>query len=224
MHRTIKSYVLRAGRISNRQQQALEQWLSDYELVQTQSPWNLVESFQREADTIVEIGFGMGASLLTMAKNNPHLNFIGIEVHRAGVGSLVAELHDQSLTNVRIATFDAAEVFQTYLKDNSLSGVQIFFPDPWPKKRHHKRRLIQQDFIRLVTSKLKPGAFLHCATDWEEYALHMMQVLLSEPYLTNQYNQDQFAPRPETRPYTKFEARGLNLGHNVWDLVFLREN
>lgn len=151
MQRRIKSYVLRAGRVSNRQNQGLELWLKDYELAVDGNPWNLAAAFNRNADTVVEIGFGMGASLLAMAKNNPEINYIGIEVHLAGVGSLAADLHEHQLSNVRIVAHDAVEVFRTQLLDNSLGGVQIFFPDPWHKKRHHKRRLIQKEFIQLVT-------------------------------------------------------------------------
>ncbi|WP_133126731.1 tRNA (guanosine(46)-N7)-methyltransferase TrmB [Legionella nagasakiensis] len=221
MQRTIKSYVLRAGRVSNRQQQALEKWLGDY-VLSCGSTWDLAEVFGREAETIVEIGFGMGSSLLAMAKARPNLNFIGIEVHKAGIGSLVADLHDHSVNNIRIAPFDAAEVIKTCLLDNELAGVQIFFPDPWPKKRHHKRRLIQQDFIHQLVKKIKIGGFIHCATDWQDYAEHMHTVFMAAPNLKNQQEDGGFIPRPETRPLTKFEERGYKLGHKVWDLVFLR--
>lgn len=223
MHRKIKSYVLRAGRVSNRQQQGLDLWLKDYELVLGDTPWDFSQEFGRTADTLVEIGFGMGASLLTMAVNNPELNYIGIEVHRAGVGSLVADLHDEQVTNVRVAAHDAVEVFQNQLKDNSIAGVQIFFPDPWHKKRHNKRRLIQPEFIQLLTQKIKPGGFIHCATDWQEYAEHMLEVLNNEPALRNQLNEGGYSPRPESRPLTKFEQRGERLGHGVWDLIFIKK-
>ncbi|AHE66366.1 tRNA (guanosine(46)-N7)-methyltransferase TrmB [Legionella oakridgensis] len=222
MHRTIKSYVLRAGRVSNRQQLALEQWLKDYALFPSELVWNLTEEFGREAETIVEIGFGMGSSLLAMAKERPEVNFIGIEVHKAGIGSLVADLHDHALNNVRIAPFDATEVIETCLMDDVLAGVQIFFPDPWPKKRHHKRRLIQTDFIHRLVKKIKPGGFIHCATDWQDYAEHMLTVFMAEPSLRNQQAQGGFVPRPDTRPLTKFEQRGHKLGHKVWDLMFIR--
>jgi len=222
MQRTIKSFVLRTGRVSNRQQQGLDNWLTDYALPQNETIWSLAAEFGREADTIAEIGFGMGSSLLAMAKSQPECNFIGIEVHRAGIGSLVADLHDQQVNNVRIAPFDAVTVFKSYIADNSLAGVQIFFPDPWPKKKHHKRRLIQTDFIRLVMQKIKPGGFIHCATDWQEYAEHMQAVLSAEPNLSNQQADGEFAPRPDTRPLTKFEQRGHRLGHGVWDLIFIK--
>ncbi len=221
-HRPIKSFVLRAGRISPRQQQGLDLWLSDYDMPRSGSTWCLNEIFGRSADTIVEIGFGMGASLCTQASLQPQVNFIGVEVHRAGIGSLAADLHDHGLSNVRIAPFDAVEVFQQYIIDGSLAGVQIFFPDPWPKLRHHKRRLVQSDFIRMLTQKLKIGGFIHCATDWHDYAIHMQEVLSAEETLMNQGNTDGIVPRPDTRPITKFEQRGTRLGHGVWDLMFYR--
>jgi tRNA (guanine-N7-)-methyltransferase len=155
-----------------------------------------------------------------MATTQPELNFIGIEVHLAGIGSLLASLHDHSITNVRIAPFDAVEVFKTNLLDNELAGVQIFFPDPWPKKRHKKRRLIQPDFIKLLVQKIKPGGFLHCATDWEDYAEQMLTVLTCEPSLRNKDINGGFIPKPDARPLTKFELRGQRLGHSVWDLMF----
>ncbi|HIF0223536.1 TPA: tRNA (guanosine(46)-N7)-methyltransferase TrmB [Legionella anisa] len=222
MQRKIKSYVLRAGRVSNRQRQGLDFWLKDYELTVEGSPWNLSEEFVRTADTVVEIGFGMGASLLAMAKNNPELNYIGIEVHQAGVGSLAADLHEYQISNVRIVAHDAVEVFRTQLLDNSLAGVQIFFPDPWHKKRHHKRRLIQKEFIQLLAKKIKPGGFIHCATDWQDYAEHILDVLSTEPTLKNAQKEGGYSPRPLSRPLTKFEQRGERLGHGVWDLIFTK--
>ena len=220
MQRTIKSFVLRTGRVSNRQQLALDNWLVDYELAKPSEVWCLTKEFGRVADTVVEIGFGMGASLLLLAKEQPHLNFLGIEVHRAGIGSLVASLHDDAVSKVRIAPYDAVDVFRTCLADNTLAGVQIFFPDPWPKKRHHKRRLIQSDFIKMLVKKIKVGGFIHCATDWQEYAEHMQAVLCAEPSLRNRHVGGGFTPRPDTRPLTKFEQRGNRLGHGVWDLIF----
>jgi tRNA (guanine-N7-)-methyltransferase len=223
MHRKIKSYVLRAGRISNRQQQGLELWLKDYELPMKETPWNLSDEFRRSADTVVEIGFGMGTSLFTMAQNNPDLNYLGIEVHRAGVGSLVADLHDSQLNNVRVVAHDAVEIFQNQLEDNSLAGVQIFFPDPWHKKRHHKRRLIQPEFIQLLVSKIRKGGFIHCATDWQEYAEYILEVLSGEPALVNSQQDGDYSPKPDSRPLTKFEQRGERLGHGVWDLIFIKK-
>lgn len=222
MHRRIKSYVLRAGRVSNRQQQGLDLWIKDYALSVTEPVWNLAKIFGRSADTIVEIGFGMGTSLLTMAQNNPGLNYIGIEVHQAGVGSLAADLHDHQVSNVRIVAHDAVEAFRTQLEDNSLAGVQIFFPDPWHKKRHHKRRLIQAEFIQVLTQKIKSGGFIHCATDWQEYAEHILEVLSAEPALHNAQAEGGYSPKPESRPLTKFEQRGERLGHGVWDLIYIK--
>ncbi|WED43426.1 tRNA (guanosine(46)-N7)-methyltransferase TrmB [Legionella cardiaca] len=220
--RTIKSFVLRGGRVSNRQQQGLEHWLKDYEIPLMKTGWDLEELFGRKADTIVEIGFGMGASLLVMAEQHPEINFIGIEVHRAGVGSLAADLHEKSIKNVRIVSHDAVEVFKHHFAKDSLAGVQIFFPDPWPKKRHHKRRLIQPEFVKLIVDRIKNGGFLHCATDWQDYAEHMLNVLSAESQLRNTQNEG-FSPRPETRPLTKFEQRGNKLGHGVWDLIYRKE-
>lgn len=222
MKRTVKSFVLRAGRTSHRQQQGLEQHLKSYEITSTSTMWDLANLFGREADTIVEIGFGMGASLLVMARLRPEVNFIGIEVHRAGIGSLSASLFDEGITNVRIVPLDAVEMFKHCIPDGALAGVQIFFPDPWPKKRHHKRRLIQPDFVHLLAQKLRPDGFLHCATDWKEYAEQMLSILTHQPLLQNQQENGGFVDRPETRPLTKFENRGKNLGHEVFDLIFLR--
>lgn len=222
MQQRIKSYVLRAGRISPRQQHGLEHGLKAYELPQDGKPWCLEAIFKRQADTVLEIGFGMGASLLAMAARYPEQNFIGIEVHRAGIGRLAADIEEQGLTNLRIAPFDAVDVITTYLADECLSGVQIFFPDPWPKARHHKRRLIQPAFIAHLVTKLKKGGFIHCATDWEAYAEHMLAVLSAESAIQNTQVGGGYAPRPDTRPITKFEARGHRLGHGIWDVLFTR--
>lgn len=227
MHKAIKSFVLRAGRVSNRQQQGLDCWLKDYVLPdpcvpENSAPLCLETLFGRASDTIVEIGFGMGASLLSMATARPELNFIGVEVHRAGIGSLAADLHDHAVENVRIAPYDAVEVFKHSIADNSLAGVQIFFPDPWHKKRHHKRRLIQSGFIHELVKKIKPGGFIHCATDWEDYAQHILAVLSAEELLHNQQKDGGYSPKPDLRPLTKFEQRGQRLGHGVWDLIFVK--
>lgn len=222
MHKEIKSYVLRQGRISHRQQIAYDQWLQDYKLPTDGCVWDLSSFFNEIKPLIVEIGFGMGASLVSMAQENPQYNYIGVEVHKAGIGSLVADLHDLNLDNVRIADCDAVHVFCNLLTPQSLAGVQIFFPDPWPKKRHNKRRLIQPEFITKVVNCLAPSGFIHCATDWEDYALQMLTVLSAETRLKNQAPSGQFLDRPSTRPLTKFEKRGVGLGHGVWDLVYSR--
>ena len=222
VHRTIKSFTLRAGRLSPRQASGLNTYLPHYALPMQTKPWDLADVFERDAPTIAEIGFGMGQSLVQMAKERPEINFLGIEVHRAGIGSLVADIHDAGLTNVRVAPYDAVQVFQQCIAPNVLAGVQIFFPDPWPKARHHKRRLIQSAFISTLVQGIKLDGFVHCATDWEDYANHMVLVLNQELSLMNQTPDGDFSPRPETRPLTKFEARGQKLGHGTWDLIFKR--
>lgn len=224
MKREIKSYVLRAGRVTSRQQHGLEVCLPLYQIQAHLSvPWSMEEIFKREAETVVEIGFGMGASLVTQAKQTPELNFIGIEVHRAGVGSLAAALSEEALSNVRIIEQDACEIFNHYIPDNSLYRIQIFFPDPWPKKRHHKRRLIQPAFVSMLVKKLKTGGTLHCATDWENYAEHIHQVLMAESRLENLSIHSDYVERPSYRPLTKFENRGKKLGHEVFDLIFMKK-
>ena len=222
MYREIKSYVLRAGRVSHRQQQGLECWFKNYQLSMGEAPWDFNTLFGSATPVIVEIGFGMGASLCSMAITHPERRYIGVEVHQPGVGSLAAQLHEQQVTNVSIVNHDAVAVFQQYIPDNSLAGIQIFFPDPWPKKRHHKRRLIQPEFIHLLTKKIQPGGFIHCATDWFDYAEQMLVVLSEESMLANQQKDGGYTPRPSDRPLTKFEQRGSALGHGVWDLVFIK--
>jgi tRNA (guanine-N7-)-methyltransferase len=223
MQRTIKSFVLRNGRISPRQQKALENSLKNYELPLENTPWDLQAVFGRQAETVVEIGFGMGASLILTAQQQPLVNFIGIEVHSAGIGSLAADLADKGVTNVRIVPHDAVEIFRNhYIADNSLAGVQIFFPDPWHKKCHHKRRLIQPEFVNLLAKHIKVGGFIHCVTDWQDYAVQMQTVLSAEFALQNSQAEGSFSPRPATRPITKFEQRAMQLGHGIWDLIYIR--
>ena len=220
--RAIKSYVLRAGRMTVRQQNGLQVLLPSYALgLEAPLPWNLRAKFQREAPVYAEVGFGMGTTLATMAQQRPEYDFIGIEVHRSGVGSLAADLSEQTISNVRIAMIDAVTVFDTCLEPNSLSGVYILFPDPWPKKRHHKRRLVQTAFIQKVVKALKPGGFIHCATDWKAYAEEMLLVLSAMPNMLNQAGEGGFVRRPDWRALTRFESRGLKLGHGVWDLHFI---
>lgn len=221
MYKENKSYVLRKGRVSKRQQFALDNWAGDY-LLPADGVWNFSRLFPCQQPVVVEIGFGMGHSLIAMAKQRPDWNFIGIEVHLAGIGSLVADLHEEALDNVRIVTTDAVEIFKNQLPKASIAGVQIFFPDPWHKKKHNKRRLIQPPFVALMTNCLQTGGFIHCATDWQDYAEQMLLVLSSEPGLKNAGMDETFLPRPATRPITKFERRGINLGHQVRDLIFTR--
>src|SRR3990167_1309720 len=215
MRRTIRSFVVRAGRMSPRQQHGFDVLLKNYALPLDNKIWNFTKIFNNDVEVIIEIGFGMGASLLEMAKNAPMQNFIGIEVHQAGVGSLAADLQDSEINNVRIVNFDAVEILKNYIPENSLSGVQIFFPDPWHKKRHNKRRLIQSEFIKLLVTRLKTSGFIHCATDWEDYALQMFDVLTGDVLITNCNDDGGFIERPESRPITKFEKRGNKLGHGV---------
>jgi len=219
--RRIKSFVLREGRFTEAQQRAFEQHWEAFGLDYSDSQISLIELFGREAPTILEIGFGNGDSLAQMAEQNPHLNYLGIEVHRPGAGQLLKQIEKKSLSNVRISTHDAVEVLKQQLPENSLGGAQIFFPDPWPKKRHHKRRIIQTDFMTLLATRLANNGFAHLATDWAPYAEHMLDVMQSHPNFKNTVND--YVPRPDTRPMTKFEQRGLKLGHDIFDLVFTKK-
>lgn len=219
---TIKSFVLRTGRLSPRQKRGLEHYLPAYQLILTDTPWDWGTCFGRDAEIVVELGFGMGQTLLTLAQDQPQYNFLGIEVHKAGIGHLAMSLHEKRISNVRIAPYDALDVLQRGVPPASLAGVSIFFPDPWPKARHKKRRLIQPDFVRLAVSRLRPGGWIHLATDWEDYAWQMLKVLTQAADLVNLDVNGGFIPRPASRPMTKFEQRGLKLGHGVWDLMFQR--
>lgn len=219
-HRAIRSFVLRQGRLTPAQQRAVETLLPVYGIPYAPQPLELDAAFGRAAPKILEIGFGMGAATAQIAAANPDQDYLGIEVHTPGVGNLLKLMEEQGLTNLRVIQHDAVEVLRDMIGDGVLDGVHIFFPDPWPKKRHHKRRLVQAEFVKLLCSKLKPGGYLHFATDWEEYAQWTLEVLAAEPLLQNTVAD--YAPRPEYRPLTKFEQRGLNLGHGVWDLIFKR--
>lgn len=222
--RSIRSFVRREGRMTPRQKQALEAHWLKYGVDAPVGDLDFVTLFGREAPLIVEIGFGMGQSLLTLAKQNPQNNYLGIEVHKPGVGALLADLVEQDVTNVRIMMTDAKEVMENHVPSESLEGVLLFFPDPWPKVRHHKRRLVQPDFVACVARRLKKGGYLHMATDWENYAQHMMQVASNCQQLDNKAGVGQFTPRPESRPITKFERRGQKLGHGVWDLLLIKRS
>jgi tRNA (guanine-N7-)-methyltransferase len=202
------------------QKRAYDQLLSRYAITYAPAPLDLIAAFGRCAPAILEIGFGMGETTAAIALAHPENNYLGIEVHSPGVGSLLKLMDQAGLSNLRLIQHDAVEVVQNMIPPDSLDGVHVFFPDPWPKKRHQKRRLIQSGFVALVASRLKPGGYLHLATDWQEYAQQMLEVLSSEPVLANTVTG--FAPRPEYRPLTKFEQRGLRLGHGVWDVVFRR--
>jgi tRNA (guanine-N7-)-methyltransferase len=220
--RRIRSYVLRTGRMTTGQRRAYEEGWRLWGLEHDAGELAFETVFGRSGSRVLEIGFGMGQSLAEMARANPQSNFVGIEVHRPGVGRLLHTIAEHNLDNIRIYCHDAVEVLRDCVADDSLDTVQIFFPDPWHKKRHNKRRLIQADFVALVSRKLKPGGILHLATDWEDYALQMLQVLGASDTLVNACGDGQFAPRPGHRPLTKFEQRGERLGHGVWDIVFQR--
>ncbi|MBT8115691.1 MAG: tRNA (guanosine(46)-N7)-methyltransferase TrmB [Arenicella sp.] len=218
--RPIRSYVRREGKITSGQQNAIDQLWPKYGVDAETQQLDLAQMFGREAFTVVEIGFGNGLSLVEMAQQQPEQNFLGIEVHKPGVGSLLVQVKKHGLENIRVSQSDAVEVFETQIADECLDRIQIFFPDPWHKKRHHKRRLIQPDFVSLMVKKLKPGGVLHVATDWENYAEHILQVLTKNVNLLN--TATNYAKKPEYRSKTKYESRGENLGHGVWDLLFVR--
>jgi len=220
--RRIRSFVTRAGRLSPAQARALDTLGPRFCLPYQKTPLNLDAAFGRAAPTVLEIGFGMGGTTATIAAGMPEKNFLGVEVHTPGVGSLLKLIGEQQLENLRLIQHDAVEVVNHMLAPQSLAGVHVFFPDPWHKARHNKRRLVQPDFVALLASRLAPGAYLHCATDWEDYAQQMLEVLGAEPSLEN--TAPGFAPRPDYRPVTKFENRGLKLGHGVWDLVFIKRS
>ena len=220
-HRSIRSFVLRAGRMGSGQIKALEELGPKFLLPYSPEPLDLDATFGRTAPRIVEIGFGMGEPTALIAAAHPGNDYLGIEVHTPGVGALLKRIGEHGLSNVRLIQHDAVEVMERMIPDASLDGVHIFFPDPWHKKRHHKRRLIQPAFVSLLVRKLKPDAYLHLATDWQDYAEQMLAVLSAEPGLAN--TAQGYAPKPDYRPLTKFEHRGLRLGHGVWDLVFIRK-
>jgi len=218
--RGIRSFVMRAGRTTEGQARAIQELGPKLILPFASAALDFDAVFERRAPTVLEIGFGMGDATAQIAATLPGTNFIGCEVHEPGVGALLRRVGEQGLSNVRVVRHDAVEVMQHMVAPDSLAGVHIFFPDPWHKKRHHKRRLLQPPFVALVASRLAPGGYLHCATDWEPYASQMLEVLGAEPALAN--TAQGYAQKPAYRPLTKFENRGLRLGHGVWDLVFKR--
>lgn len=218
--RGIKSFVLRAGRMGTGQQRALETLGPRFVLPYAPVPLDAAAVFGRPAPLVLEIGFGMGQATAEIAAARPETDFLGVEVHTPGVGALLKRIGETGLANLRIVQHDAVEVLEHMLAPGSLAGVHIFFPDPWHKKKHNKRRLIQPAFVNKLVTRLAPGGYLHCATDWQPYAEQMLEVLTAEPALVN--TAQGYAPKPAYRPLTKFEQRGLNLGHGVWDLVFTR--
>jgi len=219
-NRPIRSFVLRQGRVSPGQQRAVETLMPRYGIQYDAQPLDLTAAFGRDAPKILEIGFGMGDSTATIALAHPENDYLCLEVHTPGVGNLLKLIDAQGIQNIRIIQHDAVEVMRDMLADAALDGVHIFFPDPWHKARHNKRRLIQAPFIAQLMQKLKPGGYIHVATDWQNYAEQVLAVLCEEPLLEN--TAEDYAPRPAYRPLTKFEKRGINLGHGVWDLVFRR--
>ncbi|PUA17203.1 tRNA (guanosine(46)-N7)-methyltransferase TrmB [Glaciimonas sp. PCH181] len=218
--RRIRSFVTRAGRLSTAQARAIEELGPRFCVPYDKAILDLDKTFERSAPTIFEIGFGMGETSAKISAGMPEKNFIGVEVHTPGVGSLLKLIGEQALTNQRVIQHDAVEVLTHMIAPNSLAGAHVFFPDPWHKARHNKRRLIQGPLVSLLASRLVPGGYLHCATDWEEYAEQMLEVLSAEPTLKN--TAETYAPRPDYRPVTKFENRGIKLGHGVWDVVFIK--
>ncbi|NDJ56393.1 tRNA (guanosine(46)-N7)-methyltransferase TrmB [Enterobacteriaceae bacterium 4M9] len=220
--RRIRSFVRRQGRLTKGQQHALDNFWPVMGVEFSPEPLDLAALFGREAPVTLEIGFGMGASLVTMAQAKAHQNFLGIEVHSPGVGACLLAAHEAGVENLRVMCHDAVEVLDSMIPDNSLNMVQLFFPDPWHKARHNKRRIVQVPFAELVKRKLKQGGVFHMATDWEPYAEHMLEVLSSIEGYSNLSPNGDYVPRPESRPVTKFEQRGHRLGHGVWDLMFER--
>jgi len=221
VRRPVRSFVLRQGRMSPAQQRALDELLPRHGLPFAGAPLDWQHVFGRAAPVVLEIGFGMGATTAEIAAAHPERDFVGIEVHAPGVGSLLRELDRRALANVRVIRHDAVEVVDAMIPPGSLAGIHVFFPDPWPKKRHHKRRLLKPDFVHALALRLAPGGYVHIATDWSDYAEEMLATLGVERLLANTV--EGFAPRPESRPQTKFERRGTRLGHPVFDLVFSRK-
>lgn len=222
LHREIKSYVLRQGKITQGQKNAITQLLPTHSIAYQPHRINLDEAFARQAPKIIEIGFGMGHATWQIAKNNQQNDYIGLEVHLPGIGALLMEANRNQVHNLKIINHDAVAVIKYMIADNSITGFHVFFPDPWHKKRHHKRRIIQAEFVNLLASKLVKNGYLHLATDWEDYAASMLAILNQTDGLTNTSPTNTYVTRPEYRPLTKFEKRGINLGHKVWDLIFTK--
>lgn len=218
--RKVRSFVRREGRLTPGQQRALDKWLPKYGIPDGNGMLDFQEIFGRPARVTLEIGFGNGDTLLELASQHPERDFIGIEVHRPGVGRLLKLAGDAGVENLRVSSEDAVEILENRVPDGSLDRVLLYFPDPWPKKRHHKRRIVQPAFVQLLGRKIRPGGEFHMATDWEPYAEHMLEVMQQAKDFEN--TATDFAPRPDERPLTKFEQRGQKLGHGVWDLIFRR--
>ncbi|WP_126452345.1 tRNA (guanosine(46)-N7)-methyltransferase TrmB [Sulfuriflexus mobilis] len=218
--RRIRSFVRREGRLTPGQQRALDELWPRFGIEHNETPLDLDAIFGRVAPRVLEIGFGNGASLLKMAQDNPGTDYLGIEVHRPGVGNLLLNIEREGVTNIRVMSEDAVDILKQQIPDASLDRVQLFFPDPWHKKKHHKRRIVQPDFVQLLYKKLKPGGRFHMATDWQHYAEHMLEVMTAAEGFKNISATNDYVERPGSRPLTKFEQRGHRLGHGVWDLIF----
>ena len=220
--RPIRSFVRRCGRLTLAQKNAFTELWPKWGLELCASSSDMPAIFGRQAPLIFEIGFGMGHSLVAMAEGEPDKDFIGVDVHQPGIANLLLEIDRRQLNNCRIFAADAHDVLKQVIPDQTLDRIQLFFPDPWPKKRHHKRRIVQSSFLELIHQKMKPGAVFHAATDWQEYADYMLTLLEADPGFKNVYKVGEFSPRPAERPLTKFEQRGQRLGHGVWDLIYTR--
>lgn len=222
--RAIKSFVLRQGKITTGQQHAIKELMPKYGIEFSHTLIDLNAIFGRNNPKIIEIGFGMGNATWQIAKENPNNDYLGIEVHSPGVGSLLMAINHHALSNIHIIKHDASAVLKYMIADNSIDGFHIYFPDPWHKKRHHKRRIIQHEFVLSLCNKLKPNGYIHLATDWEDYATWMLNILSKIPILKNTSLTNDFVPRPLSRPITNFETRGIQLNHDVWDLIFIKSN
>lgn len=218
--RKIRSFVRREGRLTRGQQRGLEILWPQYGIEHDIGMLDLDQIFGRQAPRVLEIGFGNGASLAEQAKQHPEIDFLGIEVHRPGVGNLLQVIEAEGLTNIRVMQEDAVEILKDQIPLASLDKVQLFFPDPWHKKKHHKRRIVQLDFVEVLRQRLKLTGHFHMATDWQQYAEHMLEVMMAAEGFSNTSKTGDYVPRPESRPLTKFEQRGHRLGHGVWDLIF----
>ena len=219
-YRRIRSFVKREGRLTKGQQRALDELFPVFGFKADETVFDLAEKFGRVAPKIIEIGFGNGASLTEIAKAHPQNDYLGIEVHRPGVGNLLLQIEKEHIQNIRVMSEDAVEVLENNIADNSLDAVYLFFADPWHKKKHHKRRIVQLAFVQLLRKKLKTGGIFHMATDWHDYAEHMMDVMSNAEGFENTAGAGNYIERPDYRPLTKFEQRGQHLGHGIWDLIF----
>ncbi|MCW9718718.1 tRNA (guanosine(46)-N7)-methyltransferase TrmB [Avibacterium sp. 21-599] len=220
--RKVRSFVLRTGRLSDFQRNMMNANWPTYGLAHQTEPFDFKNIYGNDKPVILEIGFGMGKSLVEMAEQHPDKNYLGIEVHTPGVGACIAYAVEKNVKNLRVICHDATEILRDCIADSSLAGLQLFFPDPWHKAKHHKRRIVQPNFVQTVCQKLVSQGFIHMATDWENYAEQMLDVLQNHPQLHNTSVINDYIPRPESRPLTKFEQRGHRLGHGVWDLYFIK--